>query len=197
MSAANSFFDTNVLLYLLSKDAAKADLAEALLATGGVVSVQVLNEFASVATRKLAMTIPEIREILSTIRAVCVVRSLDIETHDLGLEMAERYGFSIYDGLIVAAAVRAGCAILYTEDLQQGQVIDQLTISKSICRQLVSMSRKNRQRQRHDIFTTTSRAADMAGDGSGTDVKGRTIRVRRRERVISWRLIIRPIAVID
>jgi predicted nucleic acid-binding protein len=90
--------------------------------------VQVLNEFASVATRKLAMTIPEIREILSTIRAVCVVRSLDIETHDLGLEMAERYGFSIYDRLIVAAAVRAGCAILYTEDLRQGQVIDQLTI---------------------------------------------------------------------
>ena len=128
MSAADSFFDTNVLLYLLSKDAAKADLAEALLATGGVVSVQVLNEFASVATRKLAMTIPEIREILSTIRAVCVVRSLDIETHDLGLEMAERYGFSIYDGLIAAAAVRAGCGILYTEDRQQGQVIDQLTI---------------------------------------------------------------------
>lgn len=54
-------------------------------------------------------------------RAVCVVRSLDIETHDLGLEMAERYGFSIYDGLIVAAAVRAGYAILYTEDLQPGQ----------------------------------------------------------------------------
>ena len=56
MSAADCFFDTNVLLYLLSKDAAKADRAEALLATGGIVSVQVLNEFASVATRKLAMT---------------------------------------------------------------------------------------------------------------------------------------------
>ena len=90
--------------------------------------MQVLNEFASVATRKLAMTIPEIREILSTIRAICVVRSLDIETHELGLEMAERYRFSIYDGLIVAAAERAGCVILYTEDLQQGQVINQLTI---------------------------------------------------------------------
>jgi predicted nucleic acid-binding protein len=140
MSAADCFFDTNVLLYLLSKDAAKADLAEALLATGGIVSVQVLNEFASVATRKLAMTIPEIREILSTIRAVCVVRSLDIETHELGLEMAERYGFSIYDGLIVAAAVRAGSAILYTEDLQQGQVIDQVTIQNPFA-QLLPRSR--------------------------------------------------------
>ena len=136
MSAADCFFDTNVLLYLLSKDAAKADRAEALLATGGTVSVQVLNEFASVATRKLAMTIPEIREILSTIRAVCVVRSLDIETHELGLEMAERYGFSIYDGLIVAAAVRAGSAILYTEDLQQGQVIDQVAIQNPFAQQL-------------------------------------------------------------
>jgi len=128
MSEVDSFFDTNVLLYLLSKDAAKADRAEALLASGGVVSVQVLNEFASVASRKLAMTIPDIREILSTIRAVCIVKPLDIETHELGLDMAERLRFSIYDALIVAAAVRAGCAILYTEDLQQGQMIEKLQI---------------------------------------------------------------------
>jgi predicted nucleic acid-binding protein len=128
MSEVDSFFDTNVLLYLLSKDAAKADRAEALLASGGVVSVQVLNEFASVASRKLAMTIPDIREILSTIRAVCIVKPLDIETHELGLDMAERHRFSIYDALIVAAAVRAGCAILYTEELQQGQMIEKLQI---------------------------------------------------------------------
>src|SRR5476649_1243672 len=74
MNGADSFFDTNILLYLLSKDAAKADRAEALLASGGVVSVQVLNEFASVASRKLAMTITEIREILSTIRPLSTQR---------------------------------------------------------------------------------------------------------------------------
>ena len=131
MSEADSFFDTNVLLYLLSNDATKADRSEALLASGGVVSVQVLNEFASVASRKLAMTIAEIREILSTIRAACAVMPfmpLDIETHDLGLDIEERHRFSIYDALIVAAAVRAGCTILYTEDLQQGQVIEKLQI---------------------------------------------------------------------
>ena len=128
MSEADSFFDTNVLLYLLSKDPAKADRAEALLASGGVVSVQVLNEFASVASRKLAMTIAEIREILSTIRAACAIMPLDIETHDLGLDMAERLRFSTHDALIVAAAVRAGCTILYTEDLQQGQIIEKLQI---------------------------------------------------------------------
>ena len=128
MNEADSFFDTNVLLYLLSKDSAKADRTEALLVAGGVISVQVLNEFVSVASRKLAMTIPEIREILSTIRTVCIVNPLDIETHELGLDLAERYGFSIYDGLIVAAALHARCTVLYTEDLQQGQVIDQMVI---------------------------------------------------------------------
>jgi predicted nucleic acid-binding protein len=128
MSGADSFFDTNVLLYLLSKDAGKADRAEALLVSGGVVSVQVLNEFAAVASRKLAMAIPEIREILSTIRNICDVKPLDIETHELGLNIAERYKFSIYDGLIVAAAMRANCAVLYTEDFQDGQAIDELQI---------------------------------------------------------------------
>jgi predicted nucleic acid-binding protein len=134
MNEADSFFDTNVLLYLLSKESAKADRAEGLLASGGIVSVQVLNEFVSVASRKLAMTIPEIREILSTIRTVCIVKPLDIETHELGLDMAERYGFSIYDSLIVAAAVHARCAVLYTEDSQQGQVIDQLVIRNPFVR---------------------------------------------------------------
>ena len=134
MSEADHFFDTNVLLYLLSKDAAKADRAEVLLASGGVISVQVLNEFASVASRKLAMTIPEIREILSTIGEVCIVKPVDIETHKLGLDMAERYGFSIYDGLIVAAAVRAKCSILYTEDLQHGQMIEKLQIQSPFAR---------------------------------------------------------------
>ena len=134
MSKADRFFDTNVLLYLLSKDTAKADRAEVLIASGGIISVQVLDEFASVASRKLALTILEIREILSTIGEVCIVKPLDIETHKLGLDMAERYGFSIYDGLIVAAAALAGCTILYTEDLQHGQMIEKLLIQSPFAR---------------------------------------------------------------
>lgn len=57
-------------------------------------------------------------------RAVCAIVPLALETHDLGLQIAERYGFSIYDALIVAAALRAGCRTLYSEDLQDGQTID-------------------------------------------------------------------------
>ncbi|HUM91817.1 MAG TPA: PIN domain-containing protein [Candidatus Competibacter sp.] len=124
MRGTDSFFDTNVLLYLLSGDAAKADHAEAVLARGGTISVQVLNEFASVAARKLGLSYPEIREVLELVRAVCTVEPITLETHDLGLQIAERYGFSLYDALIVAAALQARCRTLYSEDLQDGQTID-------------------------------------------------------------------------
>lgn len=128
MSDASVFFDTNILLYLVSQDQAKADRAESLIANGGVFSVQVLNEFAAVAARKFGMKITAIRDVLSTVRSICAIKPLDIETHDLGLDLAERYEFSIYDGLVVAAALRAGCTTLYTEDLQDGQVIGRLTV---------------------------------------------------------------------
>ncbi len=129
MSGAEVFFDTNVVLYLLSGDAVKADRAEELLAIGGMISVQVLNEFAAVASRKLRMSWPEIREVLAQVRTVCPVEPMSVDTHDRGAQVAERYGLPIYDALIVAAALLAGCTTLYSEDLQGGQVIErQLTI---------------------------------------------------------------------
>ena len=124
MTAGEDFFDTNVLLYLLSADAAKANRAEELLASGGTISVQVLNEFVSVASRKLRMPWAEIREVLAQVRAVCVVEPMTVETHERALKLAERYGLSIYDALIVAAALLAGCNTLQSEDMQNGQLID-------------------------------------------------------------------------
>jgi len=122
------FFDTNVLLYLLSEDAAKAQRAEELVAEGGWVSLQVLNEFASVASRKLRMSIPDIRECLEPIRSICAVAPVTVETHIRGLDVAERFGLSLYDSMIVAAALLAGCDTLYSEDMQDGQRIDGLLI---------------------------------------------------------------------
>lgn len=124
MSDADPFFDTSVLLYLLSGDSAKADRIETLLAARGIVSVQVLNEFAAVALRKLKMPLNEVREILDTIRAVCAIEPITVETHDRGLAVFERYRFSLYDSMLVAAALIAGAKIIYTEDLQHGQVIE-------------------------------------------------------------------------
>lgn len=128
MADLSVFFDTNVLLYLLSADEDKANRAEVLLSKGGTISVQVLNEFTSVASRKLKMTYPEISEILETIKAVCEVKDLTVETHRLGLSVAERYGFSFYDSLIVSSAVMANCKVLYSEDMQSGQKVSETLI---------------------------------------------------------------------
>jgi predicted nucleic acid-binding protein len=124
MSGADSFFDTSVLLYLLSDDTVRADGIETLLAARGVISVQVLNELAVVALRKLEMPLNEVREILDTIRAVCAVEPVTVETHDRGLAVFERYEFSLYDSIVVATALISGAKILYSEDLQNGQIID-------------------------------------------------------------------------
>jgi len=119
------FLDTSVLLYVLSEDIARADRAEQLLAQAPTVSVQVLNEFASVAMRKLAMSHAEVREVLNTVRAVCRVESLTAETHDRAIVIAERYRFSFYDSVIVSSALLSGCSTLYSEDLQHRQLIEQ------------------------------------------------------------------------
>jgi predicted nucleic acid-binding protein len=71
------------------------------------------------------MSWPEIREVLETIRAVCRVEPLGLATHDLGLALAERYGFSIFDGTILASAQLADCRVVFTEDLRHGQGIDE------------------------------------------------------------------------
>jgi predicted nucleic acid-binding protein len=124
-----AFLDTNIFLYLLSADPIKAGIAEDIAAGGGIISVQVLNEFASVASRKLQMPFEEIQEILSQIRTICAVEPITVDMHDRGMQLAMQYSFSIYDAMIVAAALLADCTTLYSEDMQHGQVIDhRLTI---------------------------------------------------------------------
>ena len=124
MKSDKPFFDTNVLLYLLSEDSRKADRAEAIMLKGGMINVQVLNEFSSVASRKLKMTYAEIRDALHIVRAVCQAQAVTIDIHELGLDIAERYGYALYDSMIVSAALQSGCTILYSEDMQHGQIIE-------------------------------------------------------------------------
>jgi len=129
MSVDDTFFDTNVVVYLFSADSAKADRAEEVLARGGRISVQVLNELVAFARCKLGMSWREILQVTAHLRTICPVTPLTVETHERGMQIARRLGLSIYDGTIVASALLSGCATLYTEDMQDGRVIDgQLTI---------------------------------------------------------------------
>jgi predicted nucleic acid-binding protein len=120
----DSFFDTNVLVYLASGDAAKADRAETVIAGGGDISVQVLNEISSVARRKMHLSWAETREFLDALCSLFTVHPLTVQTHETGIDLAERYGLSIFDAMIAASAIQAGCKTLWSEDMQHGMTLD-------------------------------------------------------------------------
>jgi predicted nucleic acid-binding protein len=132
---ADAFFDTTILVYAITEDDPRVPAAEELLSRGGQISVQVLNEFVAVARRKMGMPWKELLEVLSEIRILCGVPvAVTLELHNSAIDLARRYGFHIYDALIVAAALRAGCTTLYSEDMQDGQVIQSLTIRNPFVR---------------------------------------------------------------
>ena len=114
-----AFIDTNVLIYWVD-DSARADRVEQLLAQQSVISVQVLNEFANVLRKKRAMPVADIQTLSNTLIEVCEVHDVRVRTHQMALALMNRYNFSLYDANIVAAAGLSGCAVLYSEDMQDG-----------------------------------------------------------------------------
>lgn len=120
---AKAFIDSNVVLYLLSGDAHKACQAEALLAARPVVSVQVLNEVAHVCRRKLRMDWREVDELLLAVQDLCTVTPLTLAVHERGRALARQHQLSVYDAMIAAAALQAGCGTLYSEDMHAGLML--------------------------------------------------------------------------
>jgi predicted nucleic acid-binding protein len=114
-----SFIDTNVLIYWVD-DSARADVVEQLLSQQAVISVQVLNEFANVLRRKRSMALTDVEALCVTLIDTCDVVDLSVRTHQTALTLMARYKLSVYDANIVAAAALSDCAVLYSEDMQDG-----------------------------------------------------------------------------
>ncbi len=128
MSAEKYFLDTNVVLYLVSGESKKADLADELVNRGAVISVQVLNECVAVARRKWKLPWNEIHLLLGYLQSSCHIVPLAISMHERAVDISEATGIRIYDALLVAAAEDAGCDTLFTEDLNNGQRIGSVAI---------------------------------------------------------------------
>ena len=124
------FFDTNILVYSIARRVERTEVADALLAQGGYVSVQVLNELTAIARRKLGMSWQEVSLALAANRTLChSPLPIRVTTHESALGIGARYEYTIFDSLILASALEARCTTLYSEDHQSGQTIDdQLTI---------------------------------------------------------------------
>lgn len=118
------FFDSNIVLYSAGSDPAKARISDALLLRGGWISVQVLNEIANVSQRKMRHSWQQTRTLLALVTDLTEVVDLTTDIHRHGIAIAEQFQISVYDALIVAAALMAGCETLYSEDMHHGLVVD-------------------------------------------------------------------------
>ena len=121
---SGKFADSNVVLYTTSRDDRRAEIALGLIGDGLVVSVQVLNEAANVMSRKWKRPWTETLTLLTGLRSSCQIVPVNEVTHHLGIEIAIRHRLSIYDSMIVAAALLANCHTLYSEDMHPGLVIE-------------------------------------------------------------------------
>lgn len=120
-----AFLDTNILIYAAAQQDLRTPTARDLLRQRCVISVQVLNEFTAVAHRKLRRPWREIGLALNAIRALCQPPvPITLETHQHALLIAERTGYRFYDSLILASALRARCDTVYSEDMADGQRIE-------------------------------------------------------------------------
>jgi predicted nucleic acid-binding protein len=127
MTMARSFLDSNIIVYANdSRDPEKQDRALACLERHiregtGVISTQVLQEYASVAVQKLKQAVPIILQqlyLLESLHVVTVVPALVRRA----VEFRELYSLSFWDSLILATAESAGCGEILTEDLNPGQI---------------------------------------------------------------------------
>jgi len=125
---AKPFIDSNVVLYLFSSDTVKADRAESLLQSGCLISVQVLNEVASVCLRKLKMTWKDIDAVLETLKSTCEVLPVTLASHEKAVGLAKRFQISLYDANIVATAILSGADTLFSEDMQNGMSMESVTV---------------------------------------------------------------------
>lgn len=123
------FVDTNIIVYAQSADGDKTARALEILQSTSVLSTQVINETVSVLTRKYGFTVSEAHDVAESLMDLCEAVPVDVATVRKSFQLSRRYALSHWDSLIVAAALLADCDILYSEDLQQGQIFeDRLTV---------------------------------------------------------------------
>ncbi|MDD2914043.1 MAG: PIN domain-containing protein [Gallionella sp.] len=124
--SAKTFLDTNIVVYLYSGDEPeKRAAALALIEQNNtVVSTQVLSELANTLSRKFGLSYDVVAQAVTEVRYACTVVPVMPDTIAQALGLAQKYRYSYYDSLILAAALSAGCGTLATEDMQHGQFIE-------------------------------------------------------------------------
>ena len=119
-----AFVDSNIVLYALGTDFLKQQAAWQVLFKSPLISVQVLNECSNVLIKKRKVDKSQVRSTLQDILQFVSVEAIGLPVVETAWTLLDRYQFSYFDSLILASALTANCQVLYSEDLQHGQVID-------------------------------------------------------------------------
>jgi predicted nucleic acid-binding protein len=117
--------DTNVLIYAFGKqDDDRKQIAKTIISKCAVISLQVVNETVYVLLKKFKFTPNELDNVVGFLKFNFVISDLNIRTLDYTLKISDRYGFSFWDSMMVASAIINHCSILYSEDMQDKQIIE-------------------------------------------------------------------------
>jgi len=120
------FLDTNIFVYTQSSvETRKQNISTEIIESYDChTSTQVLSEVSNVLTKKLNMPIHEVKQIISAINANCTISVVDYNTVQKALDLKERYAYSYYDSLILAAAIESSCQKIFSEDMSNKQIIE-------------------------------------------------------------------------
>jgi len=119
--------DSNILIYNHSMDHEnKRLIARDFFKENPVVSSQVISEYLNVMKRIFKMQKLELMQLCSLWLEKCYVQPVILSTIKLAQDLVSKYDFQMFDGIIVAAALEADCDILYSEDMQNGQIIEDM-----------------------------------------------------------------------
>ncbi len=119
------FLDTNILIYSIGNIIPKKRIAVNMIGKNAVISTQVIAESANVMQRKLKYSYSEIRTVTDRFAEEMNLHIITHRNVRTAFDIAEKYGYSYYDSQVIAVALESGCAVLYSEDLQHNQIIEQ------------------------------------------------------------------------
>lgn len=121
------FIDSNILIYAFAREgdlSHKKQMAVDLLSQRPILSTQIINECSNVFRRKFNWTYPEIRETFEFVLKISTVVNVSVATIQQAWLIGEKYGYSYFDSLVLASALESHCDVLYSEDMQDGQLIE-------------------------------------------------------------------------
>ena len=125
--SVRAFFDTNIMIYLYADNEREKQAFSREIVNNAaecIVSTQILNEMNNVMIKKWRMTAEAIKKVQGDIRRISKVAYINEDTIDRAIDLNTRHGFSYYDCLMLSSALENGCDIIYTEDMNSGQIIN-------------------------------------------------------------------------